>query len=93
MMSKRQRTPTKPPAPTPPPTEESPLYQLLWSVEDRCNHAVQIIQATERGLAGVEFDLNDEQVRLTFGAALERIADELAGISTRALAARTGGAA
>ena len=83
-MSKTRITP-------PPPAPDRALEELLFTVEDRCNRAVAVLNATARAVEGEELGLRHDDVPCVFGAALERIAEELETLSDRALRARTAG--
>jgi hypothetical protein len=72
-----------------PPAPDKALEELLFTVEDRCNRAVAVINATARAVEGEELGLYHDDVPRVFGAALERIAEELETLSDRALRART----
>ena len=92
-MSKSKVSPQAPTTnvPTPVPAD---LADLLHTVEDRCNRAVQVINVTERAIVGDELNMYDqEDVRVMLGAGLERLAEELTALSNRALRARTAGGA
>ena len=90
MMSKRRVPPPKPPtAKAPSPLAADDLTQLLHAVEDRCNHAAGIVNATARVVAGDELGLQDDEVPSVYAAALEHVAAELETLSDQALKART----
>jgi hypothetical protein len=82
------KTPTTKGSAPPPPDA---LEELLFTVEDRCNRAVAVLNATARAVEGEELGLHHDDVPCVFGAALERIAEELETLSDRALKARTAG--
>jgi hypothetical protein len=66
--------------------------ELLFDVEDRCNRAVAVINFSVLEIEGGTMIDDPEQGadrRRAIGAALERIAEELAALSERALAARS----
>jgi len=65
------------------------LADLLRTVEDRCDRAVAIINATVSAVGGEALDLyRDDDVQSLLCASLERLAGELAVLSERALKAR-----
>ena len=81
-------TPTRP-HDTAPLTPEA-LADLLHTVEDRCNRAVAVINATARAVGGDALHLyEDDDVQRMLGASLERIAEDLTVLSNHALKART----
>ena len=78
----------------PAPVAPADLADLLHIVEDRCNRAVAVINATARAVEGDELGMyGDEDVQRMLGASLERIAEDLTVLSDRALKARTAGGA
>lgn len=71
------------------PLTPAELEHLLNAVEDRCNRAVAVINATARAVGGDQLRMyDDEDVQQMLGASLERIAGELRTLSDRALKAR-----
>lgn len=84
MMSKKRVAPPRP-------VLDRSLEELLIAVENCCNRAVSILNATGHAIAGEQVALGDEDVSTVFGAALERIAEQLDSLSARALRARTTG--
>ena len=90
MMSKRRVPPRAPvTAKASVPLGAAELVELLNAVEDRCNHAAGIVNATARVVAGDELGLQDDDVPGVYVAALEHVAAELEGLADRALKART----
>ena len=71
--------------------EPETIEEILIAVEDRCNRAAGIVNATARVVAGDKLGLRDEDVPAVYAAALEHVAAELAALADRALRARTGG--
>ena len=65
------------------------LADLLHDIEDRCNHAAGIVNATARVVGGDELGLQDEDVPSVYAAALDHVAAELEGLADRALKVRT----
>ena len=64
---------------------------LLVVVESVCARAGDVMRGAARVVTGSALGLGDEAGPAVFGAALEHVADELEGLSDRALRARTGG--
>ena len=91
-MSKAKVAPKAPTAKVPP-RPPALLEDLLHTVEDRCNRAVAIINATARAVEGDELGLHDEGGPEVFARAPDHAAAELSALSDRALKARVGGAA
>jgi hypothetical protein len=83
-MSRKQRTPPKPPT-----TNAEP--DLLISVEAVCARAAGIVNAAARVVAGDELTLQDEDLPTLLAIALQQTAGELEGLSDLALKARTAG--
>jgi hypothetical protein len=93
-MSKAKVAPKRAAAKVSEPITPEELRKLLHTVEDRCNRAVAVINATARAVEGDELGLyDDEDVQRLLGASLEHIAEELTTVSDRALRARTAGGA
>ena len=88
-MMSRKSVPPKPAAANATPGVPADLADLLNAVEDRCNHAAGIVNATARVVAGDELGLQDDDVPGVYVAALEHVAAELEGLADRALKART----
>src|ERR1700674_3962792 len=91
-MSRTRLAPKAPSAKASAPLTRDALEDLLVTVEDRCNRAIDIINATARAVGGDTLDLyQDDAVQSLLSASLERIAEELTVLSDRALSARTAG--
>ena len=88
-MMSRKSVPPKPATANATPVVPADLADLLDAVEDRCNRAAGIVNATARVVAGDELGLQDDDVPAVYAAALECVAVELEALSDRALKART----
>ena len=92
IISRRSRAPKAPATKASAPLTLDALEDLLATVEDRCNRAIDIINATARAVGGDALDLyQDDDVQSLLGASLQRIAEELTLLSDRALKTRTAG--
>jgi len=87
-MSKAKVAP-KPPTTKVPALVPTDLADLLHAVEDGCNRAAGIVNATARVVAGDELGLHHDDVPSVYAAALEQLASDLEALSDRALRART----
>ena len=89
MMSKRRVPPPKTAtAKAVAPIAPDELAQFLHAIEDRCNHAADILNAAARAVAGNELTLHDDDMPTVFAVALEHAAGQLEALSDRALHAR-----
>lgn len=88
-MSRTRLAPKAPTTKASAPLTPDALEDLLVTVEDRCNRAIDIINATARAVGGDALDLyQDNDVQSLLGASLERIAQDLTALSDRALSTR-----